>query len=331
MTIIDAHIHYGDDHPDLLALLAESDLSLLNICVANAGSDWHDWRQQAERYHQLAKHHPQRFAWCTTIDLPRYDDPGYVAAVIDGLDRDFDAGAVACKIWKNVGMDARRPDGTFAMVDDEIFDPIFDHIARRGYTLLTHIAEPLACWQPLDPANPHYGYYSRNPQWHMYNKPEFPPHEQLMAARDHVLEKHPTLRMVGAHLGSLEYDVDEVAARLDRYPNFAVDISARLGDLAVQESSKVRNFFIRYADRILFGTDIVMRTPPSQMEPAARTETLQALRQTYKMHFHYLEEEGEVTVRGRTTQGLHLPANVLEQIYRTNAEQWYPQLSYGTT
>ena len=299
MAIIDAHIHYGDDHPDMLSLMQELDLSFLNICVAHSGEEWHDWREQAERYQRLAQQHPNRFAWCTTFALPRFDDPDYVPSVIEQLDRDFEAGAIACKAWKNIGMEVKTPDGAFLMVDDELFDPIFAHVAKRGRTLLMHIAEPLACWQPLDRNNPHYGYYSRNPQWHMYEKPEFPSHQRLMDARDHVVEKHPDLRVVGAHFGSLEYDTDEVAARLQRYPNFAVDISARLLDIAIQDSDKVRAFFVEHADRILFGTDVVMRTPLSQMNASEHAQALELLRQTYQTHFAYFESDAELTVRER--------------------------------
>jgi predicted TIM-barrel fold metal-dependent hydrolase len=160
----------------------------------------------------------------------------------------------------------------------------------------------------------------------MYGKDQFPSHAALMAARDQVLAKHPKLRMIGAHLGSLEYDVDEVAARLDRYPNFAVDISARLSDLAIQDSAKVRDFFTNYQDRILFGTDVVMRQAPSALPPAERDNALNALRQTYEMHLAYLEATGPVQVRTYATQGLALPATVLDQIYRQNALTWYPRL-----
>ena len=46
--MIDAHIHYGDDAPELLQLLVNLDLQLLNICVAE---DAHGaWREQADRY-----------------------------------------------------------------------------------------------------------------------------------------------------------------------------------------------------------------------------------------------------------------------------------------
>jgi predicted TIM-barrel fold metal-dependent hydrolase len=322
--MIDAHIHYGDNAPQLLTLLDDFNLKLLNICVAedNHGG----WRNQAETYARLTQSDPAHFAWCTSFDLPRFDDPGYIDTVIAGLEADFANGAIACKIWKNIGMEVRKADGSFFMVDDEYFDPIYEQMVAKGWPLLTHIAEPLECWLPLKEGSPHYGYYSRNPEWHMYNKPGYPSHATLMAARDNVLAKHPRLRMIGAHLGSLEYDVDEVAARLDRYPNFAVDISARLSDLAIQDSAKVRDFFITYQDRILFGTDVVMQQAPSALPPAERDKTLAALRQTYAMHIAYLENRGAVTVRTYASHGLALPPAVLDKIYVTNAQAWYPGL-----
>jgi predicted TIM-barrel fold metal-dependent hydrolase len=320
MSIIDAHIHYSDDDPALLALLAEFDLKLLNICVAHAEAPGGDLRTQAATYHALAQVHPHRFAWCTSFDPPRFDDANYLDDVLAGLEQDFH------KIWKNIGMEVRTPNGELLMVDDLIFDPILEAITASGRTLLTHIAEPLACWQPLDAQNPHYGYYSNHPEWHMYGRSDFPSHAALMAARDRVLEKHPKLRMVGAHLGSLEYDVDVLAARLDRYPNFAVDISARLVDLAVQDSGKVRQFCLKYQDRILFGTDVVMRQRPSLMDEAGRTAAIQALRDTYRLHFAYLESDQPLMVRRFATTGLHLPAAVLEKIYVRNAQLWYPGL-----
>jgi len=327
MTIIDAHIHYGDDSPELLALLAEFDIRLLNISFARDASN--SWQADADRYRSLATQYPDRFAWCTSFDLPRLDDPGYVDGVLAGLERDFAAGAVACKVWKNIGMEVRYPDGRFFQVDDPLLSPIFVWLAEGGYPLLAHIAEPLDCWLPLREGSPHYGYYSRNPEWHMYTRPDYPSHGELMAARNRVLEQHPTLRLIGAHFASLEWDVDVLAETLDRYPNLAVDISARLIDLAVQDSAKVKRFITRYQDRILFGTDVVMRTPPSSLPPEERVQTIDALRGVYTTHFAYFEAKGTVTVRDRQTVGLGLPAGVLEKLYRVNAERWYPGLVRG--
>jgi predicted TIM-barrel fold metal-dependent hydrolase len=212
------------------------------------------------------------------------------------------------------------------MLDDSLFTPIFEFLTEIDQTLLLHMAEPLACWQPLDERSPHYDYYRTHPQWHMYNHPEFPSHAELFAARDRVVEQHPDLRIVGAHLASVEYDVDEVATRLERYPNFAVDISARLGDLAMQDSGKVREFFIAYQDRILFGTDVVMQVRPSSLPEDESKETLRLLRDEYEKHFAYFETTDQLSVRDINTNGLYLPQAVLDKVYRENALNWYPVL-----
>ncbi|MBN1875566.1 MAG: amidohydrolase family protein [Anaerolineae bacterium] len=327
MNKIDAHMHYTGDSPDFLALLEDLNLKMLNVCVVGAVSD--RLQDQVHAYQKLAKQFPERYAWCTSFPLPAQEDyatPGdYAARAIAGLEADFNAGAVACKFWKNIGMDARKPDGSFLMIHDPIFTPIYDYLAKVEKPALMHIAEPLACWQPLhDPQNPHYGYYSQNPEWHMYGKPEYPSHQALMDARDHVLAHHSKLHLVGAHLGSLEYDVAEVAKRLEKYPNFAVDTSARLADLTIQNTATVRQFFLDYQDRILFGTDMIQWEPLSTLPDKAREQRIAEFAASYQTSFAYYETDQMLTIRGREVQGLGLPEKVLEKIYWTNAHTWYP-------
>ncbi len=322
MRIIDAHIHVNGDHSDCLALLDQLDMKWLNVCVAHDSSG--TWRQAAATYARLAQDHPRHYAWCTTFDPPAGEDPDYADRVIAGLAQDFKAGAVACKFWKNIGMDLRKPDGEFLMIDDPIFAPIYTYLAAEGKPALMHIAEPLECWQPLDENGVHYGYYSQHPEWHMYNKQGYPSHQALMDARDHVLAQFPNLRVIGAHLGSLEYDVAELAKRLDHYPNFAVDTSARMADLAHQPSPVVRRFFLEYPDRILFGTDVVHSRSMIQMPDAEREAYVQSLARRYETAFAYYAGDDSVCIRGRDVQGLGLPEDVLEKFYHANAERWYP-------
>jgi len=322
--IIDAHMHYADDDPDFLALLAQYDLKFMNICIVEEIKT--SWRPQADLYCSMAKTYPNRFSWCTTFTLPDFVDTRWQDKAIAALDADFASGAIACKVWKNVGMELRKPDGSFVMPDDPIFDPIYEHIASRDKTLLMHIAEPIACWQPLSGDNPHLSYYRANPEWHMYNRPEYPSHSQLIEARDQVAAKHPKLRVIGAHLGSLEFDLAQLSDRLDKYPNFAVDISARLIDLAIQPTETVRNFFLRYPDRILFGTDVVMRQRPSTMTPEAKASALARLREGYETHFAFFNDNKPMTVRDRQTHGLKLPDSNLRDFYVNSAKAWYPGL-----
>jgi predicted TIM-barrel fold metal-dependent hydrolase len=189
-----------------------------------------------------------------------------------------------------------------------------------------HIGEPLGCWLPLDENNPHRGYYSQHPEWYMGNKADYPSHAVLIAARDRVLARHPDLTVIGAHLGSLEYDVGELAARLDRYPNFAVDTSARLHDLLYQDRDAVRRFFIAYQDRLLFGTDVVVNEPVSALDAEARAARLDSLRARYEQDVAYYATGAEMTIRGRATQGLYLPPDVVEQLLVGNARRWYDGL-----
>src|SRR4051812_23837942 len=130
--IIDAHMHYADDDPEFLALLTEFDLKFLNICFVNPINA--DWRGQANLYSAMTKAYPTRFAWCTTFTLPDFVETGWQDQAISALDTDFAGGAIACKVWKNVGMELRKPDGSFVMPDDTIFDPLYEHIAARNKT-----------------------------------------------------------------------------------------------------------------------------------------------------------------------------------------------------
>lgn len=320
MLRIDAHVHYNGDHKECLELLERLDLKLLNVSVAHGPDD--PWRERAEAFRALAQAHPERYAWCTTIDEPDGSDD-WAERAIAGLETDFRQGAIACKVWKNIGMSARKPSGEFLMVDDPIFDPIYAYLARSGRTVLMHIGEPLACWQPLDENDPHYAYYSAHPAWHMYGKAGYPSYQELMDARDHVLAKFPQMRVVGAHLGSLEYSVKEIAKRLDRYPNFAVDTSARTKDLACQDREAVRAFFSTYADRVLFGTDAVIRESHRAMSQEERSAALAGMAERYEREFAYYERDREMEVAGRTVRGLGLATGVLEQLYYGNAARWY--------
>lgn len=328
MQRIDAHTHFSGDEAEAFALFERLGLKLLNVCVAR--DDHGGWRgdglKAAVPYQRLAAAHPEYYGWATSFDLPRFDDPDYAEAVIAQLDEDFAAGAVGCKVWKNIGMELRRPNGEFVMVDDPIFEPVFAHLEKTERTVIAHLGEPRECWMPLDQMKPHRSYYSSHPEWHMYGKPDFPSHQEIVDARDRLLERHPKLRFVGAHLGSLEYDVAEVARRFERFPRFAVDCAARLHDLAWQDADTVRRFFLDYPDRILYATDFVLRTPTSMLPPDERGKVLARLEAKSAEYASYFESSGKVELNGREFQGLGLPDDVLEKFYAGNARHWYPGL-----
>ena len=318
---IDVHAHIYEDMPVVNAMLRRLNLRVVNI--SNPGTDRYlDFMHRFNA--ELVKRHPDIFSFASTFDLTTRDQPDYGARGAKALDETFAQGAVMVKIWKEVGMELKRPDGTFLMPDDPILDPVYAHLVLRRKPLLAHLAEPREAWLPLDPKSVHYGYYSRNPQWHLYGKRGYPSHAQIIEARDHILAKHPELVMIGAHLGSLEYDVNEVAKRLDAYPHFYVEVSARTRDLTRQPSSKVRAFFVKYQDRIMYGTDQSWRpyrTPDVTPTDADRAKFAADLEAQYRRDWAYYAGAGAIDYGGQTVEGLALPHGVLEKFYSKNAER----------
>jgi predicted TIM-barrel fold metal-dependent hydrolase len=275
---------------------------------------------------ELLKNYPDDFAYTATFCLDGWDDSVWVENTIVWLDKCISEGAIAVKVWKNIGMEFRDKDSVLIMIDDPKFDPIFAHLAEKGIPLVGHLGEPRNCWLPLEEMTTKNdsNYFAENPQYHMFLHPEFPSYEEQMAARDRMLDKNPGLVFIGCHLASLEWSVDELAAWLDKYPNAAVDMAARMGQLFYQtreNREKVRDFFIKYQDRILYGTDIIDR--------GQEKESFQnRMHETWLKDWEYLVTEHKMTsslIDGEFN-GLQLPKEVVDKIYTVNFKDWYISL-----
>jgi predicted TIM-barrel fold metal-dependent hydrolase len=191
---------------------------------------------------------------------------------------------------------------------------------KADRTLIAHLAEPDGAWMPLDDKNPEIRYYSSNPQWHMYNKPDAPNKEAILAARDRIAERYPKLRVVGCHIGSDEDDLRRVAQRLDRLPNFAVDLAARVRYFANGDRAAARNFILQYQDRIVYGSDFRLRDGDD--EKAWKSANSQQERD-----WSFLSGSGPVSYGKSEVQGLALPQDVLRKIYYLNARRWFPGIA----
>lgn len=316
---IDAHVHVLQSSPDYQRMLEQIKLRVVNICVLDkyeAGYEAIAPQQAAAQ--RLFEETGHKAAWCATFDPGDWETPGFADAAVRSLGESFRQGAVAVKIYKSMGMELKSRSGAYLMADDPAFAPIYRFIARHNRTLYAHLAEPTDAWLPLNPKSPHYGYYKNNPDWHMFRHPERPKKEAILAARDHILEANPDLRMVGCHLGSMEDDVDMIAKRLDRYPNFAVDTAARVKDLQRQPREKVRAFLIRYQDRVLYATDL------SLGPKADAVKTIESMRSVYAQDWKYFSSDDWIDTRAGRAQGLALPPQVLRKIFRENARRWVP-------
>ena len=316
---IDAHIHVYKDDPAFAAFMQRLNLRMLDILVID-DRDPYFKAMEPQRGDVLKVVHGTagRAVLCTTFSPYEFEQPGFARRANAQLDADFAAGAIAVKIYKVMGMEMKSKDGKYVLPDDPAFDPIYAHIAARGRTVVAHLAEPDSCWQPPNPASPDYDYYQQTPQEYAYAHPEWPSKAAILAARDHLLAKHPKLRVVGAHLGSMETDVNEMAGRFDRYPNFAVDTAARVPYFMLQPRDKVRAFLIKYQDRVLYATDLVINPKDDTAQALAKWNA------TYANDWKFFSTDQMVDYMGHRYQGLALPAPVLRRIFHDNAVHWLP-------
>ena len=86
---------------------------------------------------------------CTTFDPFLYREPSFKKATISEIDRDFNRGAPALKIWKNIGEQVKDPKGDYLMPDNPVFEPIYKEISDRNKTLIAHLADPDSIWDMI--------------------------------------------------------------------------------------------------------------------------------------------------------------------------------------
>lgn len=318
---IDVHVHVFKTDPAFQSLLERLHLKVVDILVMDDTLTYRKQLQpQIDDALALVRSSRGHVALCTTFDPYKVNDTSFPSHAVKQLHENFSQGAVAVKIWKNIGMEIKDPNGRFVMPDDPRFEPIYREIAKQGKTLMSHVAEPDVAWGPPDPSDPSWSYYQENPQWFLYNKPGFPAKKTILEARDHILANHPMLRMVGVHLGSMEKDLEGIARRLDRYPNFAVDTAARMEYLMTAPTEKVRAFLIKYQDRVLYGTDLDL------LATADVQETLKDWESTYVRDWRFLATDDTFEQEGRKIHGLKLPEPVLRKLFRSNALRWIPEM-----
>ena len=311
--VIDLHNHLGAVK-DLRACLAQMDSAGVRICVSLDGLSKGDFYKKHIRDLQAVS--SDRFIMFFSPDFSRIDEPDFGAKEAARLEEAYKLGARGLKIFKTLGLTIRDRSGKLIPVDDPRIDPIWAKCGELRIPVMIHVTDPKAFFTPLDRYNERYDELVAHPDW-LFFGPRFPSKDDILAQRNRVIARHPNTIFIGAHFANLPEDLATVAKWLDTYPNLYVDIDARISELGRQPYA-ARRFFIKYQDRITFGTDT---------EPNA---------EAYRIYYRFLETDDEYFspsgghhLQGRwNIYGLFLPDEVLEKIYWKNAERvlgvkWY--------
>ncbi len=351
--VINVHLHWGD--PDADAVQAQIDVMDQAGVVATVNLDAGRSDGTLPAWMELEKKHPGRlvnFAKFTAKDFERVREPAFFENLVHELEKSAKLGIHGVKVWKDLGMVIRDASGALLKIDDPRLDPFWDKCGDLGLPVLLHSADPKDYWYPLDYNSLHYG--TRTEQQQFYNVPGMPRWEELIEQRDNVVKKHPKTTFIGAHFGSMTFDLQGLGERFDRFPNFYAECAARLRILGRLNPKAVRDFFVKYQDRLLFGTDGMVLTsrkstpgknimvyPVDDPEwVKLDTKNADVVRQWkagqsrfYALHFEYFEtdhREIEDPMKFETAwarlSGAKLPPEVLEKFYHGNAERLIPGL-----
>lgn len=282
--------------------------------IVNLDGDWaEDLEANLDRYDRA---YPGRFATFCRLDWSDCEQPGWPDRFAKSLEDSVERGAAGLKVWKDVGLHVRDESGQLVFCDDERLAPAWEVAARAHLPVLIHIADPPAFFEPLSEKNERLEQLLQHPDWH-FADPKFPRFEALMDHLERLVAANPEVTFIGAHVGCNAEDLAWVGRMLGTYPNFNADIAARVADLGRQPRA-TRRLMTEHPTQVLFGTDAF---PPNHRAYALYYRFLE----TDDEYFPYSESNPPGSGRW-TISGVHLPAEVLANVYGGNAHRLVPAL-----
>lgn len=256
-----------------------------------------------ELYARYSKH-PGRFdLWCG-LDYTGCDQPGYGPAAVKELERCYRVGARGVGELSDKGRGlAWRRFKVRMHPDDPRMDPLFQKCAELGLPVNLHVADPVWMYQKMDATND--GLMNAF-EWRLDNQPDIVGHSGMIDILERTVRRHPKTTFIACHFANLCYDLTRLGQLLDRCRNLYADISARYAETATIPRF-VSRFYARYADRLVYGTDMGFNRRMYQI-------TFRVL-ESLDEHFYEHQQFGYHWAMN----GFGLPDKVLKKVYRDTA------------
>ncbi len=261
-----------------------------------------------------------------TPDWDEIDDPAWGLAEAFRLDAAVKRfGFAGLKIAKALGLYVRDAAQVLVDVDDPRLDPLWAKAGELGVPVCIHVGDPKAFWRPSTPDNERYEELQVHPRWSFYGEP-VPSQEALLDQLARVVARHPLTTFVAVHFGNDPEDPGYVERMLERFPNYFIDVAARVPEIGRHDPARMRALFTRFQDRILFATDLgVGRYGIMLGSTGTDAPTDDDAARFYATHWRYFEThdrqfEHPTPIQGKwKIDAVGLPPEVLDKIYRKNA------------
>lgn len=190
-------------------------------------------------------------------------------------------------------------------LDSSFFDSAINKMEQEGINLLMHVADPEFCW-----TNPTEELIKNG--WSYSDETKYPSYKEFYRQVLSILEKHPKLNICLAHFFFSSETPEKLEELFAKYPNLCIDITPG-GEMYFEFNKRpeyYRNFFIKYADRIIFGTDMT----DTHFAPLAKNGNWFCDR-----IYRFLATDETITsFNNNALTGIKLPDSVLQKIFSDN-------------
>lgn len=247
-SIIDSHVHLCS--PDSVANLLKIAESIGAVKIGLASIADRDNVNDNPLFYWTKWKNPDKFFAFAALDhsADRVGGKIEIPSFLEQAKRALAIGADGIKLLET------KPDRRKWIdipIDSAEYEPMFAYLESSAVPLIWHVADPEEFWDP-----------DTTPGWakeHNWGYDDtFIQKEQLYAEVENVMQRHPNLKVIFAHFYFLTADLPRASAFLDRYKNVCFDLAPGIEMLYNLSRDPVtsREFFIKYKDRIVYGTDI---------------------------------------------------------------------------
>lgn len=319
--VIDGHIHYP--HPSMMSGLIKIcnrlKIDRLNIVCT---PDQQRLSLVPDALH-LKAHHPKRVFVFGGLDVSAYfRAPNDVGAIFaENVDQLLNVGCDGIKMVD--GKPIMRKDLPIPPFDSDVFAPYWEKLEQTQTPLVFHVNDPEEFWDA-----------ERAPKWAFecgwfYGDGSFINNEAQYTEIINVLTKHPNLKIIFAHFFFLSAQLPRLASYLDQFPNMHIDLTPgiEMYHNFAKDIDAARDFFIKYHNRIVFGTDIGAKA--LLVDPEEGIQEDESRNRVFVIR-NFLENDAEFYLEsdsgflfgpdGFPFHGIGLPQPVLEKIYYRNFE-----------
>jgi uncharacterized protein len=132
--------------------------------------------------------------------------------------------------------------------------------------------------------------------------------QELLHTLENAVRENPKTLFIACHFANCNHDLQLLGKLLDTYPNLFADIAARYAEVSpVPRYAKA--FFIRYQNRLLYGTDMGMEDSMYKVTFRILETNDEHFYETDQFNYHW------------SCNGLGLPDKVLKKVYSKNAQK----------